>query len=253
MMVWDDELELNEDDVDEDDEPPTPTSPRAPSIRSMSSVPLPPRRTYSSDGTQALSPTRAHAPLTIRTSSERPVVPFVSKLEQIHPSATGVTVLEHLERLDAAEAKSQKQTSPMEGVEEEEDLAVSPTRPRHIHIPSRSANVSGSSSGAASSPGVALSPTNGPLSPMSVPGSPLPTLHETLEAPSMESSMTEEDLVSMSRSTSHVEPGAAHSRWASQVARNVDWMQPDVDAGKAKKVVIAEVTYFFENVVYGWC
>ncbi|KIY74085.1 hypothetical protein CYLTODRAFT_364402 [Cylindrobasidium torrendii FP15055 ss-10] len=240
MLVWDDELELNEDDVDEDNEPPTPTSPRAPSIRSMSSVPLPPRRTYSSDG-NALSPTRMPAPLTIlRTSSERPVVPFVSKLERIHPSATGVTVLEHLERLDAAEAKSQKQTSPLEGVEEEEDLAVSRTRPRHIHIPSRSANVSGSSSGAASSPGAALSPTNGPLSPMSVPASPLPTLHETVEAPSLEDSMTEEDLVSMSRSTSHVEPGAAHSRWASQVARNMDWMQPDADVGKAKKIVIAE-------------
>ncbi|KIY60863.1 hypothetical protein CYLTODRAFT_265741 [Cylindrobasidium torrendii FP15055 ss-10] len=35
MFVWDDELVLNEDDVDEDNEPPTPTSPLAPSIHSI--------------------------------------------------------------------------------------------------------------------------------------------------------------------------------------------------------------------------
>ncbi len=149
-------------------------------------------------------------------------MPFASKFQRIHPGTTGVTVLEHLERLDAVEASLQRLN--VDDSDEEDDVGVAASPPRPAHL-SRSQNGSSSSI-----------PPNGPLSPiLSPPGSPLPTVHEV---PSMASSMTEEDLVAMSRSTSHAD---AHSRWASQVARNVDWLQ-NSDA-VPKRTVIVEVRF----------
>lgn len=115
----------------------------------------------------------------------------------------------------------------MNGDGGEEDDVGEAAAPRPLRIPRGSQS---SSSG----PNMARSPPNGPTSPLSAPGSPLATVHEV---PSMSSSMTEEDLVLMSQSTSHAEP--PHSRWASQVERDEDWLQSELST---KKTVVVEVS-----------
>ncbi|KAF9024813.1 hypothetical protein BDZ89DRAFT_1068752 [Hymenopellis radicata] len=201
LLVWNDEVELSEANVEDDQPLPSPKL-------SISSD-----RSQSSDSSNFPPPIQRG--ITDASGATRPV-PFVSKFQRIHPGTTGVTVLEHLERLDAVEASLQRLN--IDDQDEEDDVgeAASP-RPAHL---SRSQNGSSSS----------MHP-NGPMSPISPPGSPLPTVHEV---PSMASSMTEEDLVAMSRSTSHAD---AHSRWASQVARNVDWLQNSDTAPKRTVIV----------------
>ncbi|KAK0212691.1 phosphatidylinositol 3 and 4-kinase-domain-containing protein [Desarmillaria ectypa] len=212
-LVWDDQLELTEADLD-DTNSPVAASPKL----SINSVPLPRRaRSQSSDD----FPPPVQRAISDASGVPRPV-PFAAKFQRVHPGTTGVTVLEHLERLDAVEASLQRLNAG-EGDTEEMDVGESSTKP--IRIPARG-QVSGPS--ASSSQSV---PGDAPASPFSAPGSPLPTVHEV---PSMASSMTEEDLVAMSMSTPQVE----HSRWASQVGRRIDWLQPSEPA--AKRTVVVE-------------
>ncbi|KAK0226072.1 phosphatidylinositol 3 and 4-kinase-domain-containing protein [Armillaria fumosa] len=211
-LVWDDELELTEADLDDTTSPVT-ASPKL----SVNSVPLPRRaRSQSEDD----FPPPVQRTISDASGIPRPV-PFAAKFQRVHPGTTGVTVLEHLERLDAVEASLQRLNA--EEDTEEVDVGESSTKP--IRIPAR---------GQASGPSISSSqslPGGAPTSPFSAPGSPLATVHEV---PSMASSMTEEDLVAMSMSTPQVE----HSRWASQVGRHIDWLQPSEPT--AKRTVVVE-------------
>jgi hypothetical protein len=86
------------------------------------------------------------------------------------------------------------------------------------------------------------SSSNVPTSPFSPPSSPLPTVHEV---DTSIDSIEEEDLVAMSKSTSHVEvsPSAPNTHWSGQSGlrqgqRSLDWMQED---SVLKRIVIVEV------------
>ena len=154
-----------------------------------------------------------------RTSTDasgvpRPV-PFAAKFQRVHPGTTGVTVLEHLERLDAVEASLQRL-----GVDETEEVDVGDAvTPR----PESTSNVQ--------------------TSPFSPPGSPLPTVHEVS---SCSSSIAEEDLVALSKSTSHVE-GLDPFRQQGRVSNagiesaGIEWIQ--TADPPAKRTVIVEVRH----------
>lgn len=270
VLVWDDEIELAEEAIQESTaEPsgPVPSSSRA----SISSVPLPRRARSHSYGSEFPPPMRRQS--TDSSGTPRPV-PFAHKLQKIHPGTTGVTVLEHLEKLDAVEAGLQRL-----GVANEEDdmevdvgeagrskpgtsnpasrvpgsapphITTSPTSPQpaiRLPQPPNSAPPFSPSSGTSTSnlPSIATSNapsssnTNGITSPFSPPGSPLTTVQEADFENDGEdrSSIGEEDLVMMSKSTSHVEGssgggwgnltngngrgGPSHGRWGSQSRTN---------------------------------
>ncbi|KAJ7594149.1 phosphatidylinositol 3 and 4-kinase-domain-containing protein [Mycena floridula] len=210
LLVWDDELEIAEEPPEElVTDGPMPPSPKP----SNKSVPLP-KRTRSSSGSDFPPPIRRVS--TDLSGAPRPI-PFAAKFQRVHPGTTGVTVLEHLERLDAVEASLQRLN-----IQDDEEVDVGDSRPS-IDIP-RDGNIS-------------AQPVTSPFSP---PGSPLATVPE-VPSSSNSSVMEEEDLVSMSKSTSHVEGNTmGHIRWASQnqVPRNMEWLQqPDTPL---KRTVIVE-------------
>lgn len=215
--MWDDEVEVAEENFGEATTEPPVSSPRL----SVSSVPLPQRtRSQSSSGTDFPPPMRRTS--TDASGAPRPI-PFAAKFQRVHPGTTGVTMLEHLERLDAVEASLQR-LGVDEDYDEEVDVgeAASSTKPIKI---GRDQNTSSSS--------------NLATSPFSPPGSPLATLHEVPSSPT--SSVAEEDLVTMSKSMSHAET-STHHRWASQTsqgARGIEWMT--TGETPTKRVVIVEV------------
>lgn len=211
--MWDDELEIAEETFQEAMLSPAPASPKP----SIISVPLPRRTRSQSSSSEFPPPIRRSS--TDASGAPRPV-PFAAKFQRVHPGTTGVTVLEHLERLDAVEASLQR----LGGAEEDEetveiDVGVSSSKP--VQIPAAQ---------------LVASSSNIPTSPFSPPGSPLATVHEVS---SSASSIAEEDLAAMSKSTSYVE-GLSHrnSRQTNAGGRN-DWIQPQ--DGSQKRTVIVEV------------
>ncbi|KAG5715947.1 hypothetical protein E4T56_gene20108 [Termitomyces sp. T112] len=204
-LVWDDELEISEDNHESQlPNGPSTSSPR----QSVSSVPLPRRtRSHSSCGD--------FPPPIRRTSTDasgfpRPVS-FSTKFQRVHPGTTGVTVLEHLERLDAVEASLQRL-----GTEETID---------EVDVGVTDANKPEPAAAASS---------NVPTSPFSPPGSPLPTVPEVL---SSASSIAEEDLAAMSKSTSHVEMSVSQSRLVN--VQGFEWIHTTPEQ-QQKRIVIAE-------------
>ncbi|KAG5653044.1 hypothetical protein H0H81_002561 [Sphagnurus paluster] len=200
-LVWDDELEISEDLI-ESQIPPgaSPSSPRP----SVSSVPLPQRTRRYSSSSDFPPPVR-------RTSTEGPrPVSFATKFQRVHPGTTGVTVLEHLERLDAVEASLQRLGAD-ETVDEEVDVGVT-VQPV----------------------GPASAPPTVVTSPFSPPGSPLPTVHEVS---SSASSIAEEDVAAMSKSMSYAEsPAFSGGRHGS--SRGLEWIQTAETT--QKRTVVAE-------------
>lgn len=226
VLVWDDEIELPEEamqEIEAADPDANLPSPRM----SISSVPIPRRTRSQSSGGEFPPPIR-------RTSTDasglpRPV-PFVAKFQRIHPGTTGVTVLEHLERLDQVEASLQRL-----GIDEEVEVDVGEAiQPRPLPISRHS------SSSHRDAPGASPSSAPNPTSPFSPPGSPLATVPEVA---SSASSILEEDLVAMSKSASHVEGlmrPFGHDRHESTGSANIDWIQQPNES--TKRNVIVEVS-----------
>lgn len=201
--MWDDEAEIPEETIQE-----LPNGPASP--QSMSTVPLP-RRARSQSSGDFPPPMR-------RTSTDasgvpRPV-PFAAKFQRVHPGTTGVTVLEHLERLDAVEASLQRL-----GVDETEEVDVgdAAAKARVSPRPESTSNVQ--------------------TSPFSPPGSPLPTVHEVS---SSRSSIAEEDLVALSKSTSHVE-GLYPFQQGMVSSAGIEWIQ--TADSPSKRTVVVEVRH----------
>ncbi|KAG6880346.1 hypothetical protein C0992_011097 [Termitomyces sp. T32_za158] len=207
-LVWDDELEIAEDNLEY--QLPNGLSASSPKP-SVTSVPIPRRvRSHSTSGD--------FPPPIRRTSTDasgfpRPVS-FSTKFQRIHPGTTGVTVLEHLERLDAVEASLQR-LGAEETVDEEVDVGVS-----DANKPATTA---------------ATSSSDVPTSPFSPPGSPLPTVPEVS---SSASSIAEEDLAAMSKSASHIEMSTSQSSRLANV-RGFEWIQTFPEQ-RQKRTVIAE-------------
>ncbi|KAH7914130.1 phosphatidylinositol 3 and 4-kinase-domain-containing protein [Hygrophoropsis aurantiaca] len=220
-LVWDDEIEVMEETPRPPGVGPLTASPRP----SISTMPLPPRARSHSYSSEFPPPVR-------RKSSEaaRPV-PFSAKFQKVHPGTTGVTVLEHLERLDAVEASLQRLGVEEPVIEEEDEVDVAESASQPLLIPTSEPN-----------PDVDLSLSQQ----FTPPGSP-GALDSVPEDYSLANSMTEEDLAVMSKSMSHVDmvPPGSHTRWNShsgrsrQGDRNLDWMNVD-DIEPQKRTVIVE-------------
>ncbi|EGO00294.1 hypothetical protein SERLA73DRAFT_107341 [Serpula lacrymans var. lacrymans S7.3] len=225
-LVWDDEIEVMEEIPRPAGVGPLTASPRP----SISTMPLPRRarsQSYSSD----------FPPPVRRGSAEasRPV-PFSAKFQKVHPGTTGVTVLEHLERLDAVEASLKRlgvEETLHEEDEEEVDVADSSTRPLL------------QSDTCLEPPTVNVDLSSSQFSPPGSPGG----LTAVPEDQSLANSMTEEDLTAMSKSMSHVDTLTSphHARWISHGGRShfrqqqdqgLNWMNSDVDVPQKKTVIV---------------
>jgi len=219
VLVWDDELEIPEEGLSDMPSGQLLASPQL----SVNSVPLPRRTRSQSSASDFPPPIR-------RTSTDARPVPFAAKFQRVHPGTTGVTVLEHLERLDAVEASLKRLGGSEDDYiteEEEEEVDVGESSSKPVKVPGQDK---------------ATTSSNVATSPFSPPGSPLPTVHEV---DSYANSIAEEDLVAMSKSTSHVEvsPSAHLARWSghgqsrsTQDQRSLDWMQDSTP----KRTVIVE-------------
>ncbi|KAJ2922720.1 hypothetical protein H1R20_g14346, partial [Candolleomyces eurysporus] len=221
VLVWDEEVVVPDVSDEYSNAPVSPTI-------SVSSVPIPGRTRSQSYGSDFPPPMRRTA--TDASGAPRPV-PFAAKFQRIHPGTTGVTVLEHLERLDAVEASLQRLGVQEEDQEEEVDMGVS-----SAPLPSRPMPISRSGSGDGRPP-VAQSP-------FSAPGEPLEPVTE-VSTPSRRSSMDEDDLAAMSKSTSHVEgqrPLAGRKNIGTISTAGLDWIaaQEEEDDEGSKTVMIAE-------------
>ncbi|KAL1748661.1 phosphatidylinositol 3 and 4-kinase-domain-containing protein [Schizophyllum fasciatum] len=234
VMVWDDEIEVPELELDQPAEEASEAQGLPSPHMSVYSVPLP-RRSLS------ISSADFPPPMT-RTSTDasgapRPVS-FASKIQRVHPGTTGVTMLEHLERLDAVEASLQRLGVDEDTILEEDDVGDRPpTQPQvlaaqaTLAVPTPRAPVSASL----------------PVTPFSPPSSPpMPTLHEAEAERSAtpEESDDEADVVAMSKSMSHAEGSPLHSRWSSHQAGTsraaMEWAEAEADGESPLKTVINE-------------
>ena len=199
---------------------------------SISTMPLP-RRTRSLSHSSEFPPR-----MRVRSSEANRPVPFSAKFQKVHPGTTGVTVLEHLERLDAVEASLQRlgvDEPLIEEEDEEVDVGESSTSREHTSLLIRP---EGSTVSHDLSASLQFSP---PASPDGVTSLP--------DDQSIADSVTEEDLTAMSKSMSHAEtPMAGHTRWNSHAARSrqqlnntLEWLDAD-EAEQRKRTVIVEVS-----------
>lgn len=232
MLVWNDEIEISGEEntgLDEitHDRNEALSSPKL----SISSVPIMPRRSRSQSSSGDFPPAPMRRTTTGTSGGHRPV-PFSAKFQRVHPGTTGVTVLEHLEQLDAVEASLQR----LEVLSDEEIDEVDVGESSSLLAKSKTKYAGRSER--------ASSPSNlPPTSPFSPPGSPQ-GLAPVPEMPSLESSITEEDLAALSKSTSHMEgpssSSSRHTRWASQaLGSGVDWLHENDTP--ATRTVISEV------------
>ena len=173
------------------------------------------------------------------TGSLRPV-PFSAKFQRVHPGTTGVTVLEHMERLDAVEASLERLgiENVVEEIEEDVGESSSSSAPRPIAVATNVGLVLAESALIASS----SAPSRG--------GAPelTPVPEADSPAPSVLTEEHEEDVVAMSKSLSHIDTrplsaSAQHGRGMSShsaqaTRRMLDWMQ---DEPAKKRTVISEV------------
>lgn len=227
---------------------------------SIATMPLPTPRRTRSQSISGFPPPPMRRTSTDMTGLSRPVS-FSAKFQRVHPATTGVTVLEHMERLDAVEAGLKRL-----GVEEGED-SDDVEGQEEVDVGESSSSVSQSLQ---NTPQVHRVPSSAPptqtlfgtpplshesprdggaglLSP-SARSDRLPVVPEAEDALSM--SFAEEDLISMSKSTSHIEAphSALHTRFQSYHAAhpeeerpNLDWMQAEHAESPRTKTVIVEV------------
>jgi phosphatidylinositol 4-kinase type 2 len=243
VLVWDDEIEV----TDESLASAAIQSPESPQI-SINTMPLPRHARSHSLGARDFPPPMR------RTSTElnRPV-PFSAKFQRVHPATTGVTVLEHMERLDKVEASLKRLGSTeIEDVEAEADVGESST-PRAIAVPMMK-----SSSSQSSRTGTPLlSPRSAPLPVVqevpSIPES-LVEVDEPVDGPEEEPEPTEEDVAALSKSMSHMEisPSRLHTRWGSDRdpqagPQGLDWMLQTEIEGARKRIAIVEVSMLRKN------
>lgn len=157
-----------------------------------------------------------------RTSTDSRPVPFSAKFRSVHQSVTGVTVLEHLERLDAVERSLKRLGDNAEDVieEEDEEVDVGESHSKPLIIP---APPPGDDAFVDATPPEPTPPTG---------SSSLSTVREHLPM-ALENSVTEEDMAMMSKSLSHVDgPSSSHARWGSmnintrqqERSHHLDWM-----------------------------
>ncbi len=233
-LVWDDEIEVEDDTITELFNAPLTASPR-PSVRTMP-LPSPIHRRSLSFGTAGGFPPPIPRRSTDATGAIRPV-PFSTKLPRVHPGTSGVTILEHMERVDAVEAGLRRLGPGIDGFIEEEDE----TEEVDVGMAGPSSLEPRSSTSATER--AAMSP--GPGAEADVETSPKV---EPDEPDSLTNSVTEEDLVALSRSTPHMQVSMSHQQWRSDGQQHdsgfADWMRQEELEGTKKRVMIVEVCIF---------
>jgi phosphatidylinositol 4-kinase type 2 len=230
VLVWDDEIEISDDNVPVIHSGPTSNGPKSPQSPHSPQTPInvapipvvPPRSRRSQSVTNFPPPMR-------RVSTEfsgvsRPVS-FSAKFSRVHPATTGVVVLEHMERLDAVEASLKRL-----GVEEEETIEDEET------------DVGTVRSKTASKKPQSQDPEAEPILSPSGRSERLPVVPENDGTDEFEQGMTEEDLVAMSKSMPQLEsPTPLHTRWTTTEERpSFDWI--DAASSPRRRLVIAEVS-----------
>ncbi|TFY69801.1 hypothetical protein EVG20_g2985 [Dentipellis fragilis] len=247
-LVWDDEMELAEETIAELVHGPLSAS--ASPKPSVSTLPMPisqhRKRSRSQSGVDFPPPARRSS--TDMTGVARPV-PFSAKFQRVHPGTTGVTVLEHMERLDAVEASLDRLAldSDIEEEEEEEDVVDSSSRAPSVTSASTSVGVGAG----ATAPSDGAPPVERPAPVVAkASGSQLPAVPENASSSSSTLEEEEDDVVELSKSMSHLDAARSplsaphHGRWTSQSSRDntprgLDWMQEEP---AKKRVVVAEVS-----------
>jgi len=154
----------------------------------------------------------------------------------VHPGTTGVTVLEHMERLDAVEAGFKGLGSEDLGIpddEEEVDVAESTSSASKATSLSRQEQPQPAETSKASASG----PPSSPFSPTARSEN-LPSVPEVGDG-------NEDDLVALSMSTPQLDDGPQRNiRWTTHAAgrRSFDWMRSERDQpdSSKKRTVIAE-------------
>lgn len=197
--------------------PPTMRPPRLTRTRSNASEFPPPKiRRVSTDGAGFVRP-----------------VPFSAKFQRVHPGTTGVTVLEHMERLDRVEASLERLVAGDDEQSEEQDVGEL-VRPASISSLLAPPEALAGTSSAPSRAGVQTE-----LSPVPEGGSSgEASVHEDAD----EDEDAEEDVAALSKSLPQLEGSlSAHGHWTSHMSsvepRNLDWMQ---DEPVRKRTVITE-------------
>lgn len=232
VLVWDDEVEVEDDTITELFNAPLTASPRA-SVRTMP-LPSPIHRRSQSFGAAGGFPPPMQRRSTDATGALRPV-PFSTKLPRVHPGTTGVTILEHMERVDAVEAGLRRLGPGIDDFIEEEDeteeVDVGMAGPSSLQNPTVAP---------------AAEHTENPFE-SETPSSPK---DETDEPGSLANSVTEEDLVALSRSTPHMQVSISHQQWRSDSQQQgsafaLDWMRQEELEGVKKRVMIVEVCSMF--------
>jgi hypothetical protein len=180
-------------------------------------------------------------------------VPFSAKFQRVHPGTTGVTVLEHMERLDAVEASLDRLG--IENVVEEEieeDVGESSSSvPRPIAVANGVFSLAeGALIASSSAPSRGGAPE---LTPVPEAESPTPSMLT-------EEHEEEEDVVALSKSLSHLDTRplsarAQHGRGMSShsvqaTRRMLDWMQ---DEPAKKRTVISERLEVVTKKPLFWC
>ena len=235
-LVWNDELELDEDAISQIQHSSHGASPQP----SINTLPLP-GTLYPYKRSRSQSNSSEFPPPIRRVSSEQPgsmrPVPFSAKFQRVHPGTTGVTVLEHLERLDAVEASLERLAVEDEIEEIEEDVGESSSSPsRPISAASMLTFSESALIASSSAPSRAGAPELAP-----VPEADSPTPSTVIEE-------HEEDVVALSKSLSHLDTGrlagnvhhgrGVSSNSAQAACRTLDWLQEE---SPKKRVVISEV------------
>ena len=244
-MVWDDKLEIADDSA-------TVEAIAGPLSGSIAS--LPPRVTSPShqrvrSSASEFPPPRMRRMSTDNSGFQRPV-PFSAKFQRVHPGTTGVTVLEHMERLDKVEASLDRLAGgedEAEVDEQEQDVGdlARPTVPVMALL----------------SPPEAISgPSSAPTAPFAGPSPSLAPVLEVnsssdhsddVDAPPDEDEEDEEDVAALSKSLSHLDH-IAHGRWTRQsgieqrsAGLGLEWMASQDSETPRKKTVIVEVSHVF--------
>lgn len=209
-------------------------SPRSPVV--PQSAPILERRTRRSHSISDFPPPPMRRFSAEVAGSMRPVS-FSAKFTRVHPATTGVTVLEHMERLDAVEASLKRigvEESAVDEDAEEDDVGMVRAKPAKKRAQPGAVQQSPEEP-----------PAGPPLSPSALSPERLPMLMEDDAATEDNRSVDEEDLVAMSKSMPHLEqsPPLAHTRWTSQLERpSLDWMDVDSTSSAKRRLAIAEVS-----------
>jgi len=216
MLVWDDEIEIDDNATPEAFSGPLTSSPLIHNrdVPPPSPSPRPrPRRSLSIGNSDGFPPLVRRASTDI-TGLPRPVS-FAHKFPRINPGASGVAVLEHMERLDAVEAGLKRLGEDTvfeeEGEDEDGDIGTSIVPPEAEPI--------------------ARSPSTPPA------------VHTEEEEEADEGDITGQSIENLARSYPQFE-AAPHFRTSSSqqpmhAFQTADWLREDVE-GAGKRTVIIE-------------